>query len=351
MFTKITNKLVSWFIHHQSLSGYLEPVVQQFVPAWRSGYFRANVSSVKAVEHGYVYLTLTPESSWTVDCVGYQAGQHIELTLEINGRLLTRIFTIASSPESFKQTKEITLLIKTNKLGRFTGAITQEIKEKSWCNISAPRGEFVFEPSYQPIIMVAGGSGITPIVSMLAEHINTFTQPTHLRYIAGTGQYQFVTLLQQLAEKNTQFTYELITREQHEKAPLIFDENSTQDVYCCGPVGLMESIKQQVLVGQGNYFQEQFSIGIIVNENESSFNAVFDNENVEINNETTLLEQFEQKALNVTRGCGIGVCHQCVCHKKSGLVKNLRTGEISDNGEQLIQLCISQPLSDLEITS
>jgi ferredoxin len=113
----------------------------------------------------------------------------------------------------------------------------------------------------------------------------------------------------------------------------------------------MQSIKQQVSMGKGNYFQEQFSIGVIVNENQSSFNAVFDGEIVEITNKTTLLEQFEQKELNVTRGCGIGVCHQCVCNKKSGLVKNLRTGEISDNGEQLIQLCISQPLSDLEITS
>lgn len=351
MFKKVTNKLVSWFFHHQSLSGYLEPVIQQFIPAWRSGYFRANVIDVKAVEHGYVYLTLAPQSSWAVNNESHKAGQHIELTLEINGRLLTRIFTIASPPESFKQTKEITLLIKTNKLGRFTGAITQSIAVGSWCNISLPQGDFLFESTTQPVIMVAGGSGITPIISMLAEHINTFIHPTYLRYIAEAGQHQFVNLLEGLAAKNEKFTFELTTRAQHEKIPLIFDEVIIQDVYCCGPAGLMQSIKHQASQSKGNYFQEQFSIGIIVNENQSSFNAVFDNENVEINNETTLLEQFEQKELNVTRGCGIGVCHQCVCNKKSGLVKNLRTGEISDNGEQLIQLCISQPLSDLEITS
>jgi len=351
MFKEITNKFSSWFLHYQSLSGYLEPVIQQFIPAWRSDSFRAQVSNIKAVEHDYVYLTLTPESSWAVNDVSHQAGQHIELTLDINGRLLTRIFTIASSPQLFKQTKEITLLIKTNKLGRFTGAISQYVNIGDWCNISKPQGEFVFESANQPTLMVAGGSGITPIIAMLSEHISTLTQPTHLRYIAATGHYQFVELLDKLASKNDQFTFELVTRAQHEKMPLVLDENSESDIYCCGPIGLMQSIKQQAVSVKGNYFQEQFSIGVIVNENQSSFNAVFDGKAVEITNEATLLEQFEQQELNVIRGCGIGVCHQCVCNKKSGLVKNLHTGEVSDNGEQLIQLCISQPLSDLEITS
>lgn len=351
MFKEVTNKLVSWFLHHQSFSGYLEPVMQQFIPAWRSGSFRAQVNQVKPVDHDYVYLTLAPESSWAINNISHQAGQHIELTLEINGRLLTRIFTIASSPALFKKTKEITLLIKTNELGRFTGAITQFIQVGSWCNISKPQGDFLFESITQQAVMVAGGSGITPIISMLAEHVEKLTQPTYLRYIAETGHHQFIELLENLANKNELFTFELVTRAQHEKIPLIFDGNSSQDVYCCGPSGLMQSIKEQALVGQGNYFQEQFSIGAIINENQSSFNVIFDGENVDITNGTTLLEQFEQKELNVTRGCGIGVCHQCVCNKKSGLVKNLRTGEVSDNGEQLIQLCISQPLSDLEITS
>ena len=62
-----------------------------------------------------------------------------------------------------------------------------------------------------------------------------------------------------------------------------------------------------------------------------------------------LLSQFEAKKLPVQRGCGIGICHQCQCIKKSGVVRNLKTGELSDNGEQLIQLCVSQPVSDLEL--
>lgn len=343
--------MVNWFLHHQSLSGYLEPVIQQFMPAWRSDSFRAKVKNVKAVEHNYVYLTLTPESTWGNHHASFKAGQHIELTLDINGRLLTRIFTIASNPESFKNTKDITLLIKTNKLGRFTGAITQAVTTGNWCNISLPQGEFVFESNDKPVLMIAGGSGITPIISMLAEHTKTLTKPTHLRYIAEHGHHQFIELIEQLASKTPLLTIELVTRAQHEKMPLVIDENSIQDIYCCGPGGLMQSIKEQASIGQGNYYQEQFSLSVIVNEQQSTFNVVFDGKAIDITNETTLLSQFEQQQLNVTRGCGTGVCHQCVCNKKSGLVKNIRTGETSDNGEQLIQLCISQPLSDLEIVS
>ena len=48
-------------------------------------------------------------------------------------------------------------------------------------------------------------------------------------------------------------------------------------------------------------------------------------------------------------GCGMGICHQCQCVKKKGLVKNIRTGQLSDYGEELIQLCVSQVMSDVEL--
>lgn len=35
--------------------------------------------------------------------------------------------------------------------------------------------------------------------------------------------------------------------------------------------------------------------------------------------------------------------------KKTGVGRNLKTGELSDNGEQFIQLCVSQAVSDLEL--
>ena len=61
----------------------------------------------------------------------------------------------------------------------------------------------------------------------------------------------------------------------------------------------------------------------------------------------TLLDVAEQAGLKPVSGCRIGVCHQCICKKESGVVFNTKTGTYSDTGSEDIQLCISVAASDL----
>ena len=61
----------------------------------------------------------------------------------------------------------------------------------------------------------------------------------------------------------------------------------------------------------------------------------------------TLLEQAEEQGITPVSGCRIGVCHQCICKKKSGVVFNTRTQEYSDTGSEEIQLCISVAQGDV----
>jgi ferredoxin len=62
---------------------------------------------------------------------------------------------------------------------------------------------------------------------------------------------------------------------------------------------------------------------------------------------STLLEQAEGLGITPLSGCRIGVCHQCICKKKSGIVFNTRTQEYSDTGSEEIQLCISVAQGDV----
>jgi ferredoxin len=62
-----------------------------------------------------------------------------------------------------------------------------------------------------------------------------------------------------------------------------------------------------------------------------------------------LLQSLEQAGLSPRYGCRRGICKQCLCDKKSGQVQNLLTGEVSSNGAERVQLCISVALSPLEL--
>ena len=64
---------------------------------------------------------------------------------------------------------------------------------------------------------------------------------------------------------------------------------------------------------------------------------------------SSLLSAAEAAGLRPAHGCRIGICKTCQCSKRSGTVENLRTGEISSEPDELIQLCISVARSPLEL--
>jgi ferredoxin len=63
----------------------------------------------------------------------------------------------------------------------------------------------------------------------------------------------------------------------------------------------------------------------------------------------TLLEQAEAAGLTPDFGCRMGICHTCTCRKAAGAVRNLKTGEVSDEEDVDIQLCVSVPAGDVAL--
>ena len=196
----LLNSLSKHLLHHQSWAGYWEPVVQCFKPGWREGYFRAQVKHVQVFAEQSVELIIEPEKAWPV----HQAGQHIALTIQTNGRMLTRVFTIASEPQLARQQRQIRLLIRSQEIGAFTSKLTN-LRPGQWLNISEPKGQFVMPNTARSLIMLAGGSGITPFIAMLkslpADSKHTIT----LLYYAKPNSHWLKDELEQLKQSLSNF--------------------------------------------------------------------------------------------------------------------------------------------------
>ena len=63
----------------------------------------------------------------------------------------------------------------------------------------------------------------------------------------------------------------------------------------------------------------------------------------------SLLEAAEAAGLKPVHGCRRGICGTCKCYKKSGVVLNIITGEKHVESDQLINLCISVPVGEVEM--
>jgi ferredoxin-NADP reductase/sterol desaturase/sphingolipid hydroxylase (fatty acid hydroxylase superfamily) len=97
----------------------------------------------------------------------FSAGQHLTIKVTIKGETLYRTFSISSIPNTDNL---LTLTIKKIKGGKITNYLAEHLKVGDSLEVTAPSGQFYLnpEPAHQNnYVMIAGGSGITPIYSMI----------------------------------------------------------------------------------------------------------------------------------------------------------------------------------------
>jgi ring-1,2-phenylacetyl-CoA epoxidase subunit PaaE len=97
----------------------------------------------------------------------FSAGQHITIKVSIKGENLYRTFSISSIPNT---DNSLTLTIKKIKGGKVTNYLAENLNVGNSLEVTAPSGQFYLNPepaNKKHYVMISGGSGITPIYSMI----------------------------------------------------------------------------------------------------------------------------------------------------------------------------------------
>lgn len=365
LLNKVTHWLAKQLTNKDSFSAYMEQIIQLFRPEWR---FNKAASQVVSIQHEtkHIYtLTLKPHKKWK----GFIAGQYIFLTVEVNGRTLTRPFSISSAPRDFAETGFIEVTIRAQDKGSVTPWMKESLKSGDTVYISEAMGEFCLTTSTQKRIFIAGGSGITPIRSMLNEARDTsWIKEAHLFfYFRNANEAFFDKDLNTLKSKglNVHVLYSdevgFFSLDQL-KASISEETLQTAEYYICGPSPMIElcvASLEQASISQADihfeYFGKAPSKQTLNTEELNEFIQVDyldSRKQVRFSSGTvskTLLELAEEEGLKPVSGCRMGICHQCICKKKQGRVFNTKTGEYSDTGAEDIQLCLSIPVGDVEL--
>lgn len=354
---KITNFLKESLVNNQSLTSYYEPLIQAVLPLWSNKKYRTKVISIKRLETDIIQIALKTHRHWP----GFQAGQYIELTAMQDGALVTRCFSISSSTQAWNKTGIIELTIREQEKGRVTPWLIEGLSKNSYVQISQAKGEFVFEESKTPKLLIAGGSGITPIKSLLSSHQNHQASIDVLYFSRSTHLFQEE--LETLIQKHPSFKVHFIdtqTQGHLDEAMLeaFCPDFKERVIYLCGPSKMSKDITE-LFVSQGiekeRIVQEHFLPIRALPSSQPEIEAQVEFIKAGQTTQTlskrsqTLLELAEDARLSPDYGCRMGICHQCKCTKNKGVVLNTLTGETSDTAKEDIQLCVSIPLSDVEI--
>jgi ring-1,2-phenylacetyl-CoA epoxidase subunit PaaE len=108
------------------------------------------------------------------DAFAFQPGQFLTLRAQINGESVRRSYSICSTPALLEKSQEICVGIKRVEEGMFSSWATTELQAGDEMDVMPPDGRFVFkQPQAKMRLLIAAGSGITPILSMLSHGLST----------------------------------------------------------------------------------------------------------------------------------------------------------------------------------
>ena len=340
-----------------SLTLYFLPLLQRCWPGFVPGQYRAHLVTKQWQTADMLQLSLKVSSRWP----GFIPGQHLLLTINHNGRYISRPFSICSPISLWQSRQLIQLCCKINSAGEVTPLLNL-LHKGAVVNISRAQGDFYWQQPAMPAVFVAAGSGITPIAAMLLSQRHWLAQATLHYRVRGTENAALLEELKQLAEKQPLFTLQLSDSRLEPAETLqqqLCSAISNTQFYLCGPQTFMQQLRS-MLSQQGvpaeHIKHEQFGVALQSTSGDSKhrlLNANFIRAGIStavtLNSEHSLLQSAEQHNLAPRFGCRMGVCFQCVCDKVSGQVRDIRSGALSGHGAEQIQLCISQPVTELVI--
>jgi ferredoxin-NADP reductase len=316
-------------------------------PTWTQGEARAKVVAAVRQTPRSVTLVLEPNEAFT----GFRAGQHINLSVEIDGRRRTRCY----SPASAEDAPLIELTVGLHDGGLVSGHLYRNARPGMVVGLDSVGGDFVL-PDVRPrkVLFVSGGSGITPVMSMLrtmraegsdreVAFVHYARNPQEACYRDELASMRGVTVLHGYTRSPEAGDLHGYFDGEHLAAAM----PDPDAVFVCGPPALVDAVRAHYPEARS----ESFVPPVFVVQAEASGGRVtFADSGVDVTDDgRSLLEQAEAAGLSPQSGCRMGICHTCTRFKKSGAVKNLITGAVSTADEEDVQICITAPVGDVQL--
>ncbi len=330
-------------------------------------------------------FVLVPDEAKGTDKLAYfGAGKYLTVFEEIEGMKITRAYSISSKPQDALNGKYM-LTIKRVDGGVMSNYILDTWEVGTEIKVSAPEGHFEYQPlrDAKKVICLAGGSGITPFVSM-AGAILDGDEDFELTLLYGsknkdailfreelleiTKKTDKVKVVHVLSDENAEtsgdgFEKGFITADLIKKyAP----ENEYYSVFICGPQVMYNFLEKELpklnlpkkyirheMFGEFHAPKSQADYPSDIPETVSITVTVQDEtKTVTGSTNDSVLQILEKNGISAPSRCRSGECGFCHSHLLSGKVyvpKHLEYRRLADFKFDCIHPCCSFPLTDLVI--
>ena len=307
----------------------------------------------------------------------FLAGQYIALFLEIGGIRTSRPYSISSQPN---QTGFYDITVRRVENGLVSNYLLDEVKRGDILVGSGPAGNFYFNPLVHRKIMVciAGGSGITPFMSMIREIIECGLDRTVYLFYGNktTDDTIFGSEFERLAERFANIHFIPVVEEPaggyggacgfitSDLMKEVLEDIEDKSFFICGPQGLYDFCLPQVEemgVPQRKIKQEMYGAPPniwdypgwpdTISKDEVFSVKIKDGTQLEACASEPLLTALEKSHVVVPSLCRSGDCSMCRVKILSGKVYQPPGVPVRKSDRQFgyVHSCMAFPLGDLEI--
>ena len=306
----------------------------------------------------------------------FRAGQYVNVMVNVEGVRTSRPYSISSAPGS----ERLELTVRDKPGGFVAPHLFNGLKVGDVLETTGPAGRFYHEPLIdgENLVFLAGGSGITPFMSMIRDTVQR-QHPLRIKLLYGSRTPEeaiFRGELEKLAATHSNFAFSLVLSEPPEGyeglkgfldstliAQLVGDIKG-KTFYVCGPRAMHDFCRaalREMEVPQRKIRYELYGAPEDVNKEPGwpeglSKDMVFE---VDVAGKKMILAKAGEPLLNaldrsglvVPALCRSGECSACRVRLLAGkvFVPSQATVRESDRKAGCIHSCVSYPIDNLRI--
>ena len=320
----------------------------------------------------------------------FKPGQYLTFRLSIPGREkpVIRCYSLSDSPhpDQFRVTiKRVGSPPDAPSAppGLVSNYFHEQLAEGDILDVQAPRGHFFLEPEHErPAVLIAGGVGVTPLLSMINSIVATRSAREVLFFygVRNRAEHAFKDRLEEVLEQHANIrlvvAYSKPTAEDEQNEGRDYHHNGRVDIeliksylqstnyqfYICGPPAMMETLNKQLIkwgVAKQDINTEAFGPATVSKAFAKAQKSTASSKKTSLVDtritfaksgktcewsETVenLLDLAEANGVKIESGCRAGNCGTCVVAVKSGSVRY-----VTEHGAELeagtCLTCIAAP--------
>lgn len=330
-------------------------VLTAISPLWGTD-LRGVVRAVRPQTSSAASIEIEPSWRWA----GHAPGQFVTVGVEIDGVLHQRCYSLTNHPAA----RRLEITVQAHDHGTVSRHLVHSLKAGDIVRLSGPAGEFVLPETTEPLLMITGGSGITPVMSMLRTLATSTGRPPDVMVNHHALTADRLLFAAELAELSIHDWLDLdirYTRSGDPRLDAVALDAECPDwrerrAFVCGPESLRQfAIETWSDAGVLDHLTVESFVGPaavtrLIDEERDEVNVVLarGGRSVATPVGPTLLESLEAAGERPAHGCRMGICHTCTTRLDSGCVTDIRDGRRHDAGSH-VQLCVSTPASDLSL--